>query len=583
MFETDPQACFVSPRHEKRFIRCRGEVIANCADEVGPALAEVEAAVARGLFAAGYLAYEAAPGLSPELAVRKPDSPLPLVWFGLYEAVETVDRRWHAAEPYSLGPWTSALDNGAYQTAIERIQTYLGSGDSYQINFTFNLTAPFTGSPESWFQALCRTQQADYCAYLDLGRFKVLSASPELFFRLDGDLLETRPMKGTRRRSADPAEDARLRDELMASAKDRAENLMIVDLLRNDMGRISRTGSIEVTDLFTVEPYPTVWQMTSSIKSKTGVPVPEIMRALFPCGSVTGAPKVRSMQIIRELEPAPRGVYCGAVGYWMPGRKAQFNVAIRTVTVDADAGIARYAVGSGITWDSESGDEFDECLAKAAILDTADSGFELLETILFDGSYFLLDRHLARLAESAGFFGIDVAVHDVEDALNNAAASMPPGPQKVRLRVSRFGTLTVQHAPAKSSSRIRLALSESPVDRHNVFLHHKTTRREVYDRALAAHPNADDVLLWNSCGEITETCFGNVVADIDGKLVTPPVHCGLLPGTMRAELLDRGVIREMVIRREDIAGANALYLINSVRKWVPAELPAAREPAFRDG
>jgi para-aminobenzoate synthetase/4-amino-4-deoxychorismate lyase len=475
------------------------------------------------------------------------------------------------------------VDKEAHRVAVERVRAYLAAGDSYQVNFTFGLTAPFEGSGQAWFQALCRAQQADYCAYLDLGGFQILSASPELFFRLDGDLLETRPMKGTRRRSPDPVEDVRLREELAASSKDRAENLMIVDLLRNDMGRISRTGSVNVTGLFKVEPYPTVWQMTSSIESKTRAPVTDILKALFPCGSVTGAPKVRSMQIIRELEQAPRGVYCGAVGYWMPGRKAQFNVAIRTATIDAATGCARYGVGGAITWDSEAGAEFDECLAKAAVLDAADGEVELLESLLFDGSYFLLDRHLARLAASADFFGFRVDINGLENALVDASASMPPGARKVRLRVSRFGALTIEHAPVKTSDCIRLAISETPIDRHSVFLHHKTTRREVYNRALAAHPDADDVLLWNSSGEITETCFGNIVADFAGKRVTPPVHCGLLPGTMRADLLERGLISERVIRREDLAKATALYMINSVRKWVPVELIAARKSVSRNG
>ena len=581
MLKTEPQACFVSQSHERWFCGFRGHVFATAVGEVGPVLAEVEAAVGRGLFAAGYLAYEAAPGLSPELSVRQHDPSLPLAWFGLYETLETVDRRWHPAEPYAVRRWTPNMQKGAYQGAVQRIRAYLEAGDSYQVNFTFSLTAQFHGSPEAWFQALCRAQQAEYCAYLDLGRFQILSASPELFFRLDGDLLETRPMKGTRRRSPDPVEDARLRDELAASSKDRAENLMIVDLLRNDMGRISRTGSVEVTDLFRVEPYRTVWQMTSSVKSKTRATVTEIMRSLFPCGSVTGAPKVRAMQIIRELEQVPRGVYCGTVGYWLPGRKAQFNVAIRTATIDVATGFARYGVGSGITWDSDAGAEFEECLAKTAMLDVADGGVELVETLLFNGSYFLLHRHLARLAASADFFGFCIDIEQVQNALMNASASMPPGAQKVRLRVSRFGALSIEQTPAITSDCIRLAISETPIDEHDVFLHHKTTRRGVYNRAMAAHPGADDVLLWNRRGEITETCFGNIVADIAGKLVTPPVHCGLLPGTMRADLLERGLIGEMVIKREDISMANGLYMINSVRKWVPVKLLSALKSAFQ--
>lgn len=568
----EKKALFLSPTRELHFEGLRGEVTASSLDEVAPALAEVEAAVGEGLCAAGYLSYEAAPGLNRELETHCRDGAFPLVWFGLYERHHTAEPGQCPAAPCELGGWTPEIDRRDYEYAMARIRAYLEAGDTYQVNYTFGLTAAFQGDSEAWFRALCHAQQAPYCAYLDLGRFQIVSVSPELFFRLRGEVLETRPMKGTRPRGADPAEDTRLRDELAASAKDQAENVMIVDLLRNDMGRVSRTGSVEVTDLFRVEAYPTVWQMTSSIRSRTSAPISEIVRALFPCGSVTGAPKMRTMQIIREVEGRPRGAYCGAVGWWMPGRRAEFSVAIRTATVDAERGRARYCVGSGVTWYSTSEDEYDECLLKAAVLDVADGRFELIEALLFDGEYFLLERHLSRLAGSADYFGFAFDIAAIRAALVAAGAAMPSGPRKVRLIAGRTGAFHIEHAPAEPIERLRMAVAESPVDERDLFLRHKTTRRGVYEKAKAAHPDADDVLLWNSRGEITETCLGNVVAELDGRLVTPPVSCGLLPGTMRADLIEKGIISEFAFTREHLARASAVYMVNSVRKWVPLDL-----------
>jgi len=573
MSKETPQALFMTRFEEMRFLDFQYAVSATKTNEVAPALAEVEAAVGRGLHAAGFLTYEAAPGLNPELSTQSNTTDLPSLWFGLYETITEAQPRPLPGKPYRAGPWAAGMRRAEYRDAVEKIRSYLAAGDSYQVNFTFGLTGAFAGSAEDFYQALCRAQQADFSAYLDLGRFQILCQSPELFFSLEGQTLTTRPMKGTRTRSIDPRKDAVLKAELAENSKERAENLMIVDLLRNDMGRISRTGSVEVENLFQVEAYPTLWQMTSTIRSKTSAPVTDIFRALFPCGSVTGAPKRRTMEIIRDLEPHTRGVYCGAVGYWLPGRRARFQVGIRTVTIDSQKAVARYGVGSGITWDSAADAEYDECLLKGAVLDMAEE-FELTEALLFDGEYFLLDRHLLRLARSADFFRFSVDLNQVRDALKRAAVAMSAGPQKVRLLVSATGQCRVEHEPALPVKRLKLAVASAPVDETDIFLRHKTTRRNVYDTALAAHPEADDVLLWNTRGEITETCKGNLVADFGAgrRLVTPPLHCGLLPGVMRAELLDRGEITEAVVLKADLPRAQALYMINSVRTRVPIDL-----------
>ena len=368
-----PSAVFVARDRETHFEGFRGEIVARKPGDVMDCLRRVEEAVADGLHAAGYLAYEAAAAFDSALSVYPPDT-LPLVWFGLYESRRVVNKT--TAIPggmFRTGDWIPEIERPEYERAILRIKDLIGAGDTYQVNYTFGLTAEFAGDPYAWFQAMCRAQNGDHAAYIDLGPFQVVSASPELFFRLDGSVLETRPMKGTRPRGLTKASDARLRDELARSEKDRAENLMIVDLLRNDMGRISETGSVEVTDLFRVERYGTVWQMVTGIRSRIHHNVPDIFRALFPSGSVTGAPKVRAMQIIHELEQSARGVYCGTVGWWSAERQAQFNVGIRTAVVDQTASLARYCVGGGITWESSPEGEYEECLTKSAILSAAAS------------------------------------------------------------------------------------------------------------------------------------------------------------------------------------------------------------------
>ncbi len=560
---------FVSPEREIRFSRPVETLCARAISEVGACLERVESAVAQGLNAAGYIAYEAAPAFDAALDTHDPRE-LPLLWFGLYDKEEVV-RATPAlvgGEPPDVGPWRPLVDRDAYVAAIRRIRELIAAGDTYQVNYTFPMEAAFAGDALGWFVRLIRAQEARYSAFLDTGRFKILSISPELFFRLDGRRLETKPMKGTRPRGRWPTEDRVMAEALGTSEKDRAENVMIVDLLRNDMGRISETGSVQVQSLFDLERYPTVWQMTSTITSRARTGASEVLRALFPSGSVTGAPKVRTMQIIRELEPHPRGVYCGTVGWWAPDGRAEFNVAIRTVTVDAQRAMARYNVGGGITWDSTPGGEYEECRTKACLLSYPVPDFRLLESILYDGEYFLLDEHLERLAASADYFGFDMDPARVQEALGAAARGQAPGPQKVRLLVSRDGSLEVESAPAGPPARVRAGFAREPVDSGNVFLFHKTTHRDMYEAAAASRPDCDDVLLWNRRGEITESTRANVVLELDGELLTPPVASGLLGGTFRGHLLAEGILREAVLTKEDVTRVKSIRLINSVRRWI---------------
>lgn len=558
-------------RHGERLFRHPREVLTTShVNEVLPLLAAVEAATAQGRHAAGYVAYEAAPAFDPAFRVHAAGE-MPLLWFGIYDAVE------HAATPesedgaYRTGNWQAAVMRSGYDGAIARIRGHIAAGDSYQVNYTFPMHAGFEGDALAWFRTLCAAQRAAHCAYIDIGRFKILSISPELFFALEDDVITTRPMKGTRRRGRWPEEDLRSAEELRESEKDRAENVMIVDLLRNDLGRICETGSVVVERLFDVEQYETVWQMTSTIRGRTRAGIPEIFRALFPCGSVTGAPKIETMRIIRGLEPHSRGIYCGAAGWCGPGRQAHFNVAIRTVVVDTENAVARCHVGGGITWDSTAALEFEECQNKAAFLSARRPAFSLLESLLYDGGYFLLDAHLARLAASAAYFGFAVDTGHARALLLQHARELGAGAHKVRLLAARGGALHIESAPLPPAQPLRVGLAPFPVDSADVFLYHKTTRREVYERAKAARPDCDDVILWNERGEITESSIGNVVLNMGGRLLTPPLDSGLLAGCFRAHLLAAGKIAEGVLTRQNLAQAQEISLINSVRQWMQTD------------
>ena len=560
-----------------RFAGLRAVLRADAAAEVPPVLDAVAAAVDAGAHAAGFVAYEAAAAFDPALVTHPPDPRLPLAWFALYDERHEAPPPTVLAGTSELGGWEMGLDAEAYAARIDRIRDLIAAGDTYQVNFTTRLTAPSRGDTAALYARLCLAQRAAYCAYLELGDgLTVVSASPELFFRRETDELELRPMKGTRPRGRWPEEDRALAAELAESAKDRAENLMIVDLLRNDAGRVAEFGSVEVARLFEVERYETVHQLTSTIRARTrpGTSLRDVFTALFPCGSVTGAPKVRTMEIIRELEDGPRGVYCGAIGFASPG-EAVFSVGIRTLLIDENAGRAELGVGSGITFDSDAAAEYSECLDKAAFTRREPAEFALLETLLWEpgAGWFLLDRHLERLEASAEYFGFAFSAGAVSEALAGAAAGFPAVAQRVRLRLDRAGAVRVERGPVPDAEEpVRIAIAAEPVDRREVLLYHKTTHREPYQRRATTRPDVDDVLLVNERGELTESTIANLVVKLDGALWTPPLDCGLLPGVFRAELLDSGTIRERVLHPADLAGAEEIWLINSVRRWQRAEL-----------
>jgi len=563
-----------------------GELSAATVDEVRPVVAAAEQAAADGAWVAGFVGYEAAPAFDPALTVRCTDSSpagrTPLAWFGVFGGKRPLPPP-EASGSHRLGRWEATVDSAAYRDAVGSIRDRIALGDTYQVNYSFRLRSKLEGEALSLYLDLAYAQRGAYSAYFDTGDIVVASASPELFFALDDGALTTRPMKGTAPRGRWVAEDLERAEALRRSEKERAENLMIVDLLRNDMGRVSQFGTVQTDSLFDTERYETVWQMTSTITSRTrpGTGILEVFEALFPCGSVTGAPKASTMAIIAGLETSPRGVYCGGVGIIAPGgRRARFSVGIRTLVVDRRSGDAEYGVGGGITWDSIPEGEHDEALLKAAVLSTRRPGFDLLETLCWDGvRYRELDRHLERMAGSAQYFRFGFDREMVTSALEAAGRKAGATPSRVRLTVTETGEPSVVvKSLSLSADVVRLAVDDDPVDSTDPMLFHKTDARDRYDSRRARHPGADDVVLVNERGEVTETSIANLVARIGGRWYTPPLESGLLPGVERDRLLAEGTIEERVLTPSDLREAAELAVINSVRSWRPARLLGEAEP-----
>ncbi|MBJ6726976.1 aminodeoxychorismate synthase component I [Geomesophilobacter sediminis] len=551
-----------------------GTVTATTQGEVIPALRRIEAAVAQGLHAAGFISYEAAAGLNPHLTTKPPQGDFPLLRFDFYE-----NRRRQPvpgpADECATSSWSPTLAEPEYLAAVTRIRELIAAGDCYQVNFTLAERFRFSGAPAALAATLLGNQPTEYGSYLEADRYRIVSASPELFFSLRDGQLTARPMKGTAPRGRWIEEDRELAAGLRENAKERAENLMIVDLLRNDLGMVSETGSVTVPTLFEVETLPTVHQMTSTVISrlKQGATLTDVMQALFPCGSITGAPKRRSMEIIAELERDPRGMYTGCIGYVSPGGEAQFSVAIRTAVLDLETGTGVLGIGSGITHDSKAAAEYAECLAKGSFARQQKREFHLIESLLHDeGGYFLLERHLKRLEESATYFGFPFPVAEARDLLEAQARGWE-GRNKVRLLLFPDGTWHCEAAPLpEGAPEVNVVLARQSVDSRNRFLYHKTSLRELFSKELAARPDCGEVFFVNERGEITEGSYSNIVVRIGGKLITPRLSCGLLPGVFRSQLLECGEIQEGTITVEDLHGAEELYMINSVRKWRRAKL-----------
>ncbi|NJD35834.1 MAG: bifunctional aminodeoxychorismate synthase component I/aminotransferase [Betaproteobacteria bacterium] len=502
--------------------------------------------------------------------------------FAVYRGTAPAARR---RRDWLCGAWRDISTRERCYADVAAIRKGITDGDFYQVNYTTRLRAPFRGDGLSFFDALRENQASAWCAYLDFGRWQVCSVSPELFFHWQNDdgagrTLISRPMKGTAARSDDPEQDSAAATALRQSAKECAENLMIVDLIRNDLSRVARLGTVTVPDLFTVESWPTVWQMTSTVacRSRDGTTLSDVFSAAFPCGSVTGAPKAAAMAAIARLEPAPRGMYCGAIGIVKPGGEAVFSVGIRTAVVDTERGVAECGIGSGIVADSTAAAEYDEWQSKRIFLDRACPAYELLETLrLHRGRYWLRRAHMERMTRSALALGFPCDDARIAEALAVAANRHRSGDWRVRLRLAIDGAAQVEvfalePQPAMTSAAAMVAVAASPVDSANPWLGHKTTRRGLYESLAVAKEGIFDTLLHNERGELTEFARGNLVVELDGRLVTPPLACGLLPGVYRHVLLARKRVSEQIVKLSDLEHATALWFINSVRGAVAVQL-----------
>lgn len=544
--------------------------------EVIPLLREAEEAARTGSWVAVALSYDAAPAFDSALEVEQsPD--FPLAWMAVFEKPSPPAFNSPPNRPFLLSEWEPEMEKPQYRRAIHSIKDYIQAGDTYQVNFTFPLHGSAVGDSFEGFRTIAESQGAAYSAYLDIGSHKILSFSPELFVECRGNRLTTQPMKGTLARGRWLEEDCQRVEQLRASSKDRAENVMIVDLLRSDLGKIAEFGSVDVSDLFAVERLSRVLQMTSTVTAvrRPDVDVVAVIRALFPCGSVTGAPKPRTMAIIKQLERQPRGIYTGAIGLLSPGGDAVFNVAIRTLIVDARSGAATFNVGGGITWDSTPDGEYEECSLKTKFLSHPWPTFELLETLeLNEGKYALLARHLGRARSSALYFGFRWNETRITKALEEVRKSHTAGRWRVRLTVERGGgaNVEVRRLDRGQEKPLAVKFAISPVDDLDPLLFHKTTARSRYETELEQCKPCDDVILWNCRGEVTESTIANVVVFSEGKYWTPPREAGLLAGTLRDELISKGELFERTITKRELAESGSFALINSVRGWMQAEL-----------
>ena len=546
-------------------------VVAREPDEVVAAIERVERSVnADGLTAAGFVCYEAASGFDAALTTQHEHN-LPLVCFGLFAQVEECESP-IKAESGSEKPWRLDTQHHEYLADIVKIRELIAAGEVYQINHTLRL---HTELGDAW-QHFCQiAADAPFAAFIETDDFAIISASPELFFRLQGNDLQSRPMKGTEARRDDPEADKRTSNWLGSSQKNRAENLMITDMVRNDLGKIAETGSVDVSGLFAVEAYPTVWQMTSTVHAKTQVSLVDIFRTLFPAASITGAPKRAAMGQIAQLEKTPRGIYTGAIGYIAPNRQAQFSIAIRTSTVDKAAGSAQYGAGGGIVWDSTPVQEYVEMQAKTRILGTLQEqeNIELFETLRWTPGegFSRLHRHLRRMAKSAAVFGYPVDEQRAEAALQQAVNGSTAQALRVRLSLTVEGDYRVDLAELPSDTQSRnsqlICLATTPVCSTDLYLIHKTSHRQVYDRATTEVPAGAEPILFNEQGEITESSIANVVYTLGDDWFTPPVESGLLPGILREELLEQGKVKVRKLALDELDEVTEIQLINDLRGW----------------
>ena len=534
---------------------------ADRADEVPAALAAAETALSQGQFVAGWLSYELGYALEPRLAGLTPEA-VPLLRLGIFEGPSQAPPMAGRAYAGPLTPEWNAADYGARFSAVKN---YIAAGDIYQANLSFRARFPFLGEPRALYEQLLAASGARHCGYVDDGERQILSLSPELFFDLSRDgVLTVRPMKGTAPRQGN---DTAEREALAASAKNRAENLMIVDLIRNDLSRIAETGSVAVSNLFQVETYPTLHTMVSTVTAKRrgGIGMADILRALFPCGSVTGAPKIRAMEILRQLEASPRGAYCGAVGFFAPDGCAQFNVAIRTLTTCGGRG--EIGIGGGVVQDSQADSEYAECLLKARFFEAVRKPLELIETLRWDNGFVRLDGHMKRMEGAARSLGLPYDSCTARIALQQAITGRT-GPLRVRLTLSEDGHHhATAHEMGGDPPHWTYVISPQSTDSRDLLLRHKTNWRELYEGEVK-RLGTDEVIFRNERGELTEGARSNLFVRRGDMLLTPPLSAGVLDGRLRAELIEQGKAQEQTLMPADLDGE--VYFGNSLRGLIPA-------------
>jgi len=565
--------------------------IITCSDvsSLNNCFLRLESYLSQGYYAAGFLSYEAGIFFEDVLSRGiKLENNFPLFWFGIYREplifessmIKEALKQERGEYAIRRGRFNTNLKD--YSNDISKIKRYIRQGDTYQINYTIKYKFSLQGSIDSLFYELCRKQHVHYAAFIDTGSHKILSLSPELFFKRDKNKIILKPMKGTIDRGLNLSDDNAKSAELQGSFKNRAENIMIVDLIRNDIGRVSPGGSVNTKSIFDVEKYDTLFQMTSTVSArlKKGLAWYELFRSIFPSGSVTGAPKIRTMQIIGTLEKEPRNVYTGSIGFMSPDKTGTFNVAIRTILFDKKTGQAEMGIGSGIVWDSEAAKEYEECKLKAKFLTEKYTGFELFETMLwrYPGRFFILNYHLDRLEQSAAYFGFMFDKNNIIERLKEEAGSFDKSKEyRVRLVLHKDGNVKIEaRVLSVSGGPKRIAFSNKKTNSGDCFLFHKTTKREFYEEEYARYKRKGffDVIFANEKNEITEGAISNIFVKKNGIYYTPPISCGLLCGTFRSHLINAGKIpiKEKILHKDDIIKADRIYLTNALRGMVEVKL-----------